>query len=150
MRVPGKAARTYSREHEAGPRMFEKPYADYVRFQAPILVAVAVVVLLASACRSPAGIGGGRVKPRDSSRRRSLNRSHVATVGRVPGTARPNLTPPPRKALHIITNWFEELRAKAPVKKQKLAGRLEAMRTPRKGLDRPHRLECEPKVQGSG
>ncbi len=45
MRVPGKAARTYSREHEAGRRMFEKPYADYVRYQAPILVAVAVVGL---------------------------------------------------------------------------------------------------------
>jgi len=41
----------------------------------------------------------------------------VAADGRLLGTTRRYLTPPPGKTLNVITNWFDELRAKAPVKK---------------------------------
>ena len=38
----------------------------------------------------------------------------LAKDGRVLGTTRQFVTPPPGKILNVITNWFDELRAKAP------------------------------------
>jgi serine/threonine protein kinase/Tol biopolymer transport system component len=41
----------------------------------------------------------------------------VAKDGRILGTTREFRTPPPGRTLHVITNWFEDLRAKSTAKK---------------------------------
>ena len=38
----------------------------------------------------------------------------VARDGRILGTTRHLVTPPPPSMLHVITNWFDELRARVP------------------------------------
>jgi len=45
-----------------------------------------------------------------------MSKRDIAADGRLLGGTRNFVTPPPPTTLNVITNWFEELRARVPAK----------------------------------